>query len=59
MKELIKPKKKRVVFEKVNAYTFSESPDGYYSQRNYYLRGGGSDVYTRGGDILTNEDILF
>lgn len=59
MKELKKPKKKRVVFEKVSINAFNETPDGRYSQYDYYGRGPRDDSYARGGDIDNSDDILF
>jgi hypothetical protein len=60
MKELIKPKKKKVVFEKLNAKLFSEQ--GYYF--DYYSQGTDVvgnylDQYGRGTDSDCVDNILF
>jgi hypothetical protein len=59
MKELIKPKKKKVVFEKLNFSTYGETPDGYYHRENLYSDSGGDDLYLRGGDPGFEDEILF
>jgi hypothetical protein len=60
MKELTKLKKKKVVFEKLNASAFVEFPDGYYFQQDSYNQGyQGSDYYLRGGNPGSEDEILF
>lgn len=59
MKELIKPKKKRIVFEKVNATALWTESDGTYHRTDSYSRGDGADHYLRGGDTNIDDDILF
>lgn len=60
MKELLKPKKRRVVFEKIDATALGESGN-YYDSYSRGRDGVGNywDQYTRGTEIDSDSEILF
>ncbi len=58
MKELIKPAKRREVFELLRVTAFHEEA-GYYNKTDYYQQGAGGNFYWKGGSVPSQEDILF